>query len=157
MIADKQGKKATGPKSAKVPEDDFNLARYRINESVDGIPSVALKSCAVEAGVALGVFKTHLRKSFFVCPDGEELVPIICQGGPTMRRDMVRIGMGTADIRYRPEYKNWSCSFVVEFNQDMISAEQLFNLFDVAGYSVGLGEWRPEKDGPHGRFRIEAK
>jgi hypothetical protein len=167
MIANKQGKKATGPKEAKIPKDEFNLARYRIDENTDGIPTVAIKSCAVEAGVALGVFKTTLRKAFFVCPDGEELVPIKCKprssgdpaavitsSGAMMRRDMVKVGMGTADVRYRPEYKDWSCTFPVEYNEDLLSAEILFNLFNVAGYSIGLGEWRPERNGLYGRFKV---
>lgn len=154
MIEAKQQKKAVGAKAARNPEADFNNARYRIDEKTDGIPAICLKSCAVEAGVALGIHKTHLRKSFFVCPDGEELVPIICPGGPRMRRDMVRIGMGTADVRYRPEYVDWSCVVPIEFNRNLISAEELFNLFDNAGYAIGLGEWRPQKDGPHGRFRV---
>lgn len=157
MMESKQQKKATGPRKAKDPEEEFQGARYKIDEKTDGIPAIAIKSCAVEAGTSLGLHKTDLRKSFFVCPDGEELVPIICPKGPEMKRDMVRVGMGTADVRYRPMYRNWSCKFTVEYNQDLISAEQLFNLFDHAGYSVGLGEWRPQKNGPFGRFRVAAE
>lgn len=158
MIAAKQGGQKTNKRQAKVPEDEFNLARYRIDEDTDGIPATALKSCAVEAGVALGVFKTHLRKAFFVAPDGGELVPIICPGGPVLRRDMVRVGMGTADVRYRPEYRNWRCKFEVEYQPDLISADDLFNLYENAGYSIGLGEWRAEKNGNrYGKFRIAVK
>ena len=156
MIAAKQQKKATGPKAAKDPQADFEGARYRVDDEHDGIPAIAVKSCAVEAGMALGLKKTDLRKSFFVSPDGEELVPITCPGGPVMKEDMVRVGMGVADIRYRPEYKNWSCEIPVEFNAELISAEELVNLFDNAGYSVGLGEWRPQRDGIHGRFRVDS-
>jgi len=154
MIEDKQQKKATGPRKAKDPQADFESARYRIDKNTDGIPAIALKACAVEAGVLLGLKKTNLRKSFFVGPDGEELIPIIVAEEPAMRRDMVRVGMGTSDVRYRPEYKDWSCEIPIEFNADAISADQLVNLFDQGGYSVGVGEWRPEKDGTHGRFRV---
>jgi hypothetical protein len=157
MIEAKQQKEVTGPKAAKDPKADFEGARYKIDEKTDGIPAIALKSCAVEAGMALGLKKTDLRKSFFVCPDGEELVPIICPGGPVMNKAMVRVGMGVADVRYRPEYKGWSCVVPVEFNAELISAEALVNLFDNAGYSVGIGEWRPQKDGPHGRFRVASE
>jgi len=155
MIEAKQQKKATGPKSAKVPLDEFNGARYIIDEDTDGIPAICLKNCAVEAGVTLGMQKTYLRKCFFVNPDGDELVPITCPEGPKMRTDMVRVGMGTADVRYRPEYKHWSLEVPVEFNSELISAHELLNLFENAGYSVGLGEWRPQKDGVHGRFKVE--
>ena len=38
MIEAKQQKKAVGPKTAKVPLDEFNGARYIIDEATDGMP-----------------------------------------------------------------------------------------------------------------------
>jgi hypothetical protein len=137
-------------KSFKEPEEDFKASRYIDAQGRDCIPAVALKSCAVEAGVICGVFKTTLRKAFFVIG---ELIPIEADE-PIMREDMVRVGQGVADIRYRACYQNWSVKIPVEFQPRMISAEQLFNLFDNGGYSVGIGEWRPEHDGQYGRFRV---
>jgi hypothetical protein len=147
----KQGKGATRAREAKVPENDFNGARYIDAQGRDCVPALAFKNAAVEAGVLAGVFKTTLRKAFFVNAD---MVPIICPEGPKMREDMVRVGMGTADLRYRPMYEKWSCKVPVEFNPRIISAEQLMNLFDNAGYSIGICEWRPERDGQFGRFRV---
>lgn len=158
QIEDKHQLKAKDAKEPRDPEAEFQSARYKIPDTdLDGIPVDTLKACAVEAGLAADIPKTHLRKSFFVVPTHGEFVPIICEGGPVRRRDMVRIGMGTADTRYRPEYTNWSCTFTVEFNSRLISLEQLVNLFDVAGYSVGIGEWRPQKSGRFGRFRVVNK
>jgi hypothetical protein len=34
-----------------------------------------------------------------------------------MREDMVRIGMGTADIRYRGEFPEWSVDVPLRFNR----------------------------------------
>jgi len=155
QIEDKHQLKAKEAKAVRDPEAEFQGARYKIaGTKLDGIPVDTLKACAVEAGLAADIPKTHLRKSFFVIPSHGEFVPIICKGGPVSRRDMVRIGMGTADTRYRPEYTNWACTFTVEFNARLISIEQLVNLFDVAGYSVGIGEWRPQKSGRFGRFKV---
>jgi hypothetical protein len=36
----------------------------------------------------------------------------------------------------------------------MISDEQIVNLFWRAGYQVGIGDWRPEKNGDFGRFTV---
>jgi hypothetical protein len=159
-MRDKQMGVASKKKEFKVPENDFNGARYRDLQGRDCAPALAFKNAAVEAGVLAGVFKTILRKALFVLGDW---IPILDQDGqpysdkgtrPVMREDMVRVGQGTADLRYRPMYEKWSCKVPVEFNPRIISAEQLMNLFDNAGYSIGLCEWRPEKDGQFGRFRV---
>ena len=82
-----------------------------------------------------------------------ELVAI--EGEPSMREDMVRVGMGTADLRYRPEFKSWSISLPIEYNADAITLEQIVNLVNLAGFGVGIGEWRPERDGQYGMFHAE--
>ena len=78
------------------------------------------------------------------------------EGEPQRREDMVRVGMGTADIRYRPEFPKWATELDVSYNSRALAAEQIVNLFEIAGFAVGVGEWRPEKDGQFGRFRVEA-
>jgi len=107
----------------------------------------------VRAGTYADMKMTYLRGCFFVlCNEGDH---VVIEGDPEMREDMVRIGMGTADIRYRAEFKQWRTTLTVEFNARAISAEQIVNLVRGAGFSVGVGEWRPEKDGANGRFAVE--
>jgi len=67
---------------------------------------------------------------------------------------MVRLNGKTADIRHRGEFKEWSADLEVQYNEDWISAEQIANLISLAGFSVGVGEWRPEKNGQYGTFEI---
>ena len=82
----------------------------------------------------------------------EEMAEI--EGTPEMREDMVRIGMGTADIRYRGEFKKWSTTLKIRYNKNAISAEQIINLINVGGFACGVGEWRPGKDGSYGMFHV---
>ena len=71
---------------------------------------------------------------------------------------MVKIGMGTADLRYRGEFKNWYIDLILEYNKDGdVTLEQLLNVLNAGGYSCGIGEWRPEKDGTFGRYHIETR
>lgn len=46
---------------------------------------------------------------------------------------------------------------VLQFEPSMVRIEDLLSLIDRAGLSVGIGEWRPEKGGEYGRFKIDAK
>jgi len=151
QMLDAQMKKARQPKGAKDPERDFKDSLYLLADGKGyGFPTIGVKAAAVTAAVDCDMFKTEARRAFHI--DGD-LVKI--DGTPTPREDMVRVGMGTADIRYRGEFKNWRTTFTLKFNSKVLSAEQIVNLFNIAGFGVGIGEWRPEKNGSFGRFHVE--
>lgn len=42
----------------------------------------------------------------------------------------------------------------MRFNRNVLSAAQIVNLFNTAGFGVGIGEWRSEKDGHYGMFHV---
>ena len=165
MLA-KQMKKAKGAKEAKDPQADFQSSLYRM-EGGYGFPSVAFKAAAVTAGTSVsGITKVAARQAFHVL--GEDMdVPgafdgsksrinlvRIMGGEPSMREDMVRVGMGTADLRYRGEFTDWWAKILVRYNANVLSEAQILNLLNTAGFAVGVGEWRPEKDGQYGMFHV---
>jgi len=162
-MLDKQMKRAKGGKDAKDPFKDFIDSLYWLsdkpkNPTMDDVanarfsfPSVAFKSSAVDAcSYADGITKVMTRGAFHIIGDMVEI-----QGVPEMREDMVRIGMGTADIRYRGEFKNWKAELSIRYNEAALSVEQIINLFNIGGFAVGIGEWRPQKDGSFGMFHVE--
>lgn len=161
-MLDKQMKKAKGAKAAKDPWMDFCEALYwltpmpakptpeDIGAAKFGFPSIGFKACAVDACSHVdGITKVEARGAFHI---NGEFVEI--QGTPEMREDMTRVGMGTADLRYRPQFLPWSAEFEVRFNANVLSAEQIVNLFNTGGFGIGVGEWRPQKDGPFGTFHV---
>lgn len=168
-ILDKQMKKArTKGHDAKDPVADFidslywlegepeekteeGFARAIQNGAQFGFPATAFKAAAVSAGYRSGVTKDKVSMNAAFHID-EEFVRI--DGTPEMREDMVRVGMGVADIRYRGEFKDWSAALTVKYNASAISLEQLINLFNLGGFACGVGEWRPEKGGRNGMFHI---
>lgn len=152
-MLDKQMKKATKKKEAKDPDADYESSLYRLEDGRCGFPAIAFKSTAVTACSQIdGITKVLARGAFHVLGD---LIPI--EGEPQKREDMVRVGMGVADIRYRGEFPEWACDIPVQYNAQVISLEQLINLFQYAGFAVGIGEWRPERNGNCGMFRIAQK
>jgi hypothetical protein len=114
--------------------------------------AIGLKMAAVQAASQVaGVTKVFLRGAFHI---PGELVEI--EGQPRMREDMVRVGMGTADLRYRPGFPRWFAYVPVRYNANVITLEQLVHLFQQAGFSVGLAEWRAEKNGDKGGFTVDS-
>lgn len=149
-MLDKQMKKAKQAKAAKDPEADFQASLYPLPEGGFGFPAVAFKSAAVAACRAIeGIAMTEARGAFHIVGDFVKI-----EGDPTPREDMVRIGMGTADIRYRGEFREWAANITLRYNTNALSPEQIANLFNTAGFAVGVGEWRPEKDGSFGMFHV---
>ena len=152
MMLDKQMKKAKAGKEAKDPEQDFYDSLCPHPDGGYGFPVVGFKASAVSACRYVdGLPMTVARGAFHV---NGELAKI--EGSePTMREDMVRVGMGTADIRYRGQFDPWTVKLDLVYNPQALSLEQIVNLFNIAGFGVGIGEWRPEKDGQYGRFHVQ--
>lgn len=157
MLDSQQNRKS--PKEPKDPLADFETSRYRFPDGRDGFPIMGFKSATVKGGGRLfgkSVKMTELRQALIFLPDGvgtdgTQLVAI--KGTPVMREDMVRIGMGTADIRYRAEYPEWSAVLRIEYVPGMIDLSSIVALVDAGGMN-GCGEWRPEKSGSYGTFEV---
>lgn len=153
-----QAKKAKQAKPKRDPKAEFNASLYPLpGKNKYGFPVSAFKKAMVRACTFVdGVAMSKARGAFFVMGD---LVQIVGPA-PIMRSDMVRIGRPpnkVAHISYRAEFKKWSCELMIRYNAYVISPEQIINMLSNAGFSVGVGDWRPEKDGSFGMFRVEAR
>lgn len=151
QLLDSHMKKAKAPKEAKDPQALYEATMYRGPNGEHGVPAGAFKDAMVDALPLAGVGKNELSmkaakclffiKYDFVSTNGMKCVLI--KGKPQMRQDVVRIGQGKPDIRFRAEYKNWTAILRVSFNASILSNEQIVNLCATAGMSVGVGEMRP--------------
>ena len=113
QMLSKQMMEASAGKTAKDPEQDYQDSLYHHPDGGYGFPAIAFKNAAVSACTSLGksVTKVAARQSFHVIGEMAKV-----EGTPRMREDMVRVGMGTADIRYRGEFPEWSTTISVRFN-----------------------------------------
>jgi len=167
QMFDTQTGKAKGPKEDRDPWvnfcDSLNWITERpkkptqedIDNSKFGFPQMGIKAAGVRAcGFIDGVTMTTAGGTFFTPPG----MALIKSGPPTMREDCVRnSGIGRkADLRYRAEFKEWSIDVEIDYNANLLNAEQIMNIYYNAGYSVGIGDWRPQlkNGGPHGRFKV---
>lgn len=155
MMLDKQMGAPKQAKEAKDPDQCYRDSLYEIpgKPGTYGFPSVAFKSAAVDACSSVdGMKKTTTRGAFHIVGDMVEI-----DGQPKMRQDTVRIAMGTADIRFRGEFREWRCQLEIRYNARMINPAQIINLFNTAGFAIGVGEWRPQRDGSFGMFHVDKK
>jgi len=155
-IAEKQAGKKTGPKKQRDPKAEFKGALYELPGKRDryGFPASGVKKAMVSAcSFVDGATKKFIRGALFVVGDLIEI-----EGSkPVMRTDVVRIGpYKVADLRYRPQFTDWAMKLPIRYDADLVTREQLVALLARAGLHVGLGEWRPEKDGSFGMFEVES-
>ena len=144
-------------KTKRDPEQSALDATYFMPDGTTyGFPLLAFKAALISAAHKdLGLEKTLLKKAFFIpCDNKDNLVPLKCTP-PEVREDVVRIGANQTDLRYRPEFKEWSVDIVADVDFGSLTEENLVNLINRAGFGVGVCEWRPEKGGEFGRFKID--
>jgi hypothetical protein len=150
-------KRGSAGKAVRIPQEEYERARILDSKGRDCVPARWIKAALVTAAGMPDVDmpKNLVRQSVFVLGD---LIPIESSDGPRMRGDMVRRGRFGAKVpmmAYRAEYPNWSIKFEVQFEPKLISHAKLIHLVRRAGLSIGLCEWRPEKNGEMGRFDVQ--
>jgi len=154
-IIDKQMKK-TKQKEARNPQEEV---KEKIHYDEDGnvsFPSAGFKKAMVESAPYLeGLDKKMARGSFFI---KGQFVPIKYSKMVVNQATVRLSGMGrVASIAFRPEFRDWSCVLVIDYNSSQISPEQIVNLANLAGFHIGVGEWTPQHSGNFGMFAIKGK
>jgi hypothetical protein len=173
-------------KDKRNPKAEYEAALYELPDDIAkelgakyGVPAAAFKQSAVDAARHTDLAMTQVVGSFHVrglevdlppieiemegvtVPVGDksmELIPIY-GSDPTMRCDMVRLeGGGSADLRFRPQFKNWHCLVPVQIARGSLTVAQVTDLFNRAGFHCGICEWRPfskkSKNGSYGMFKV---
>jgi hypothetical protein len=138
-------------------EKEGEATYYKNADGKVAFPALSLKQAMVGACRSLsGVHMTVIRGAVFIVGDADGLIPVKYKK-KQIREDMVRLPNGSADIRFRGEVSDWSMELIIKYNADVLSSEQVMNLLQIAGFSCGIGEWRPEKNGDYGTFEISTK
>ncbi len=152
MLDKQKGTPKGSGREKRDPEADYKGTLYAHPDG-HGFPASAIKRACVEACTSLGktMTKVQSRQAFFVVGD-----MLLIEGSePYMRQDVVRNASGVADLRFRAAFKEWSIRFQIRYNANVLTSDQLLNLINVAGFAVGIGDWRPECDGNFGQFHVE--
>jgi hypothetical protein len=157
-------------REAKDPQDQFLQTIYRLEDGAYGFPVVGVKEAMATATTELeGIFRTQIYRNIFVtgrrgfqrgafCDilSPIELAEVFSPNAPVIREDIVRLAgaQRTPDLRYRSEFFPWALRLQVSYVRNFVRDSDIFNLAAMAGFTIGLGEWRQEKGGTNGRFHV---
>ena len=136
------------------PEEEFVDSCYinGTNGSYLSFPSTGIKrGMATAALETAGVTKASINRGIYVV--GEH---INVWGKPYMNMSIVRSSdiNRTPDIRTRAKLPNWCTEVTVRYINPTFSQLDITALLVNAGTLCGLGDWRIEKGGPMGGYRI---
>jgi hypothetical protein len=157
----------------KQPKTDWPIeeeARTKLFATPNGnlaIPSTNLLACLVNAGRKVKQGKVQLSTA------ETSMVPALI----TIEQDYLLLNGNGTGIKYnppyvpdkrrgcnpadgvavclvRPKFPHWGFECTIEIDDTEINLEAVRKLFEQAGKFVGLGDFRPQKRGPFGRFEL---
>jgi len=139
-------------------ESEVNKALYQLPDGTIYVPSTQIQGSLIEAGKQMKVVgggkKTYskLFGSFVIMePD---VIPMIPQEWVTDKRAVVIPSTKGRVMRYRPRFDKWALKFRVHFHEEEIHPSIIKEGLERAGNYIGIGDFRPSKKGPYGRFMV---
>ena len=144
----------------KVPdsaEEAAEKAAYRLPDGMLYVPAENVRAALVAAAVyEKGRGRASLQKyaaaAIFVSPQALELGTDKYE---IDARPVVVPATRGRVIRYRPRLDKWGLTFYLEYDDELLTEEQVRRIVDHCGSKVGLLDFRPQKKGPFGRFMVE--
>ena len=156
------------PKASKkkkpTAEEDAKIRAYKTEQGVLFIPAIAFRAALASAGKGRmfgpKVYATSTVKGAVFTAQDKCLLSHPETGESITDYEIltVRAVVQRASIpRSRPLIEKWGCDVTFDIDTEFVSPEAIEDLLGVAGRIIGVGDWRPEKSGPYGRFEVVAR
>jgi hypothetical protein len=132
---------------------------YRDSEGNLYLPGSNVLACLIGVGIyhKAGRSKLTTQKSSLI-PAGITVEEMICPFGTKEfevdSRSVVIPSTGGRIMEHRPRLDDWELPFTLEIDEEMFSEKTVRTLVSDAGRKVGLGDFRPQRKGPFGRFTV---
>lgn len=145
------------------PRVQAEQVAYRHPEGWLYMPGASIARMLCEAG---GAHKQRgSRKSLkYVVPAAclvlEDAIPLLEEDGQRLTdfevdsRPIVIPSTKGRIMRHRPRINAWRMEFSIEIDISLIEPSTVQQLLSEGGRQLGIGDYRPEKRGPFGRFQV---
>ena len=139
-----------------MPVEEYRECFYRNRDdkrpTLFHLPNGMFAGALAQAGVDVpGAARATLQRLTRVVD-----INIDLYGIPELFCAMVRnSGMNRApDVRTRPIFPQWACRITVRYCVPQLTERNITHLMGAAGMIVGVGDWRGERGGPYGAFKV---
>ncbi len=141
------------------PREQARRKAYMDDKGNLYIPGPNIYAAIISAGRfhKIGKTKVTTQKTSLV-PAGifmlDTVVPLNTKHFEVDSRSVVIPSTGGRIMCHRPRLDEWQCTFHLEVDEEMFSEDFVRTLVDDAGRKIGIGDFRPERKGPFGRFKV---
>lgn len=141
------------------PRQEAEKVAHKLDNGQLYWPSMNLFSCIINAGKyhKLNKNKVTTMKSSLV-PAGisitDELLMFETDHFEVDSRAVVIPATGGRIMKHRPRLDQWELTFQLTIDDNLFSERFVRTLIDDAGSKVGLGDYRPDRKGYFGRFKV---
>lgn len=145
--------------SKGTPREQAEPKTYRDEKGYLYVPGPNIFAALIAAGTfhKAGKSKLTTMKTSLI-PAGvlvEELVcPLGTKDWEVDSRSVVIPSTGGRVMCHRPRIDHWSISFTLDVDTTMFAPDLVRSIVDDAGKKIGLGDYRPARKGPFGRFVV---
>lgn len=147
------------------PREQAEPKLYLDNDGAIVIPTPNIFRCIIDAGKFFKAGKskvTTIKSSLIpacleVTANTKDGVTILIEHSEPWEVDErpVRIpATGGRILCYRPKFNDWALTFGLDLDEEVISNQLLYDVIECAGKRIGLGDFRPDRKGPFGKFKI---
>jgi hypothetical protein len=156
-----RGKSKTDDVIRDIAKSQYINSLYWSDDLGVVMPTVNIKKC-LESGAKLTRNGDKVRKGVMLFDESVKLE----YGKNLTREQLWEAGSEFLDKRsvvvsqskvmcYRPKFTTWSCQVEVHYDPDIIEEGWILDYLNAAGAYIGIGGFRPEKNGMFGRFTAE--
>ena len=159
-VAVSSGSRISIRANGDLPRDVAEKKLYK--DSATGelyLPGSMLFACIIGAGIfhKVGRSKMTTQKTSLI-PAGLIVTDLVCplqhKGWEVDSRAVVIPSTGGRVMVHRPRLDEWECVFNMDVDKTMFNEKTVRLLVDDAGKKMGLGDYRPSRKGPFGRFSV---
>lgn len=152
----------TGVKAKKIydPKVEAKIRLYALTSGQLYLKSAALRSSLIRGGVGkkIGTLGVGTRMAAGVFPVTAECPLVHPKTKRPIKKYTINISRAVIKkkdsiMRARPEIAEWACEFAAKVDSEFVTPEQVCETFNLGGRVAGVGDWRVEKGGTHGRYK----
>lgn len=141
----------------------LEIAESKIYVGLNGkpmIPQPNLLRCLVDGGRfhknGRSQITTKESSMLYACLDiqGAEIPLVHKQPWKVDSRPVVIPSTKGRILAHRPMFDDWTLEFTIDLDETMVRPKLLRQIVDDAGKRIGLGDFRPARKGPYGKFCV---